>query len=78
MAERGWVQGLIQLAAGLHHLARGRRDPAVRLLVRGRSRLADAPALLDGVDVAGAAAGAGRVLESLARGEFPDAGLVTA
>jgi predicted metal-dependent hydrolase len=38
------VQGLIQIAAGLHHLQRGRTRPAARLLVRGANKLARAPA----------------------------------
>jgi len=34
------VQGLIQVAAGLHHAQRGRPRPAARLLARGASKLA--------------------------------------
>ena len=33
--QRNLVQGLIQIAAGLHHLQRGRQRPAARLLARG-------------------------------------------
>jgi predicted metal-dependent hydrolase len=44
--ERTAVQGLIQLAAGLHHLGRGRPRPADRLLTRGLEKLSRcAPAL---------------------------------
>lgn len=42
--ERVLVQGLIQIAAGLHHLQRGRTRPAARLLARGARKLARAPA----------------------------------
>ena len=37
--ERALAQGLIQIAAGLHHLQRGRPRPAARLLTRGASKL---------------------------------------
>jgi uncharacterized protein len=42
--ERALAQGLIQIAAGLHHLQRGRPRPAARLLARGASKLSHAPA----------------------------------
>jgi predicted metal-dependent hydrolase len=37
--ERLAVQGLIQIAAGLHHLKAGRGDPAARLLEKGVTKL---------------------------------------
>jgi predicted metal-dependent hydrolase len=37
--ERLAVQGLIQIAAALHHLKEGRRDPAARLLEKGVMKL---------------------------------------
>ncbi len=37
--ERLAVQGLIQIAAGLHHLNQGRRGPATRLLEKGAMKL---------------------------------------
>jgi predicted metal-dependent hydrolase len=37
--ERLGVQGLIQIAAGLHHLQNGRRRPAARLLAKGIDKL---------------------------------------
>jgi len=37
--ERLAVQGLIQIAAGLHHLKEGRSDPAARLLEKGVRKL---------------------------------------
>ena len=42
--ERALAQGLIQIAAGLHHLQRGRPRPAARLLARGANKLSRAPA----------------------------------
>jgi uncharacterized protein len=38
-AERLVVQGLIQVAAGLHHLREGRSPPAARLLEKGVMKL---------------------------------------
>ena len=38
-AERTFVQGLIQIAAGLHHLQQGRRSPAAGLLRKGLAKL---------------------------------------
>jgi predicted metal-dependent hydrolase len=49
--ERRWLGGLIQLAAARHHLARGRRGRAARLLARALEKLADAPAVLGGIAV---------------------------
>ena len=37
--ERLAVQGLIQIAAGLHHLKEGRGKPAARLLEKGAIKL---------------------------------------
>jgi hypothetical protein len=37
--ERIAVQGLIQIAAGLHHLKEGRGEPAARLLKKGAMKL---------------------------------------
>jgi predicted metal-dependent hydrolase len=37
--ERLAVQGLIQIAAGLHHLKEGRGEPAARLLEKGAMKL---------------------------------------
>jgi len=48
---RLWLQGLIQVAAGLDQLARGRVAPAETLLARARAKLADAGPI-EGIDVA--------------------------
>lgn len=53
--ERLVLQGLIQVAAGLHHLKEGRAGPAARLLDRGVQKLAPSDAttpLLAGLRVA--------------------------
>jgi hypothetical protein len=39
VSDRLLVQGLIQIAAGLHHAQHGRTRPAARLLARGASKL---------------------------------------
>ncbi len=41
--ERRWVQGLIMLAGAAHHLSRGRRSEARRLLLAAAERLEPAP-----------------------------------
>ena len=71
--ERRWVQGLIQVATGLHKLERGRDDVCATLLRKALGKLAGAPALLDGVGVAAAQRGAERVLEGVAGGKPPPA-----
>lgn len=40
--QRTLVQGLIQVAAGLHHLQRGRQRPAAHLLARGVQKISRA------------------------------------
>ena len=40
--QRKLVQGLIQIAAGLHHLRHGRQRPAARLLARACRKLSRA------------------------------------
>jgi predicted metal-dependent hydrolase len=42
--DRGFVQGLIQIAAGLHHLQNARPSPAASLLRKGSNRLSRGPA----------------------------------
>jgi uncharacterized protein len=66
--DRRWLQGLIQVAAGLHHLSEGRPAPAQGLLVRALDKLGDAPAKLDGIDLASARRDAHRLLAELRRG----------
>ena len=46
------MQGLIQIAAALHHLQRGRPRPAARLLAKSLEKLARcSPALRAGLDI---------------------------
>jgi uncharacterized protein len=66
--ERRWLQGIIQMAAGLHQLARGRTAPAAILLARAAAKLVDAPDALDGIDVASAGREAARLVAALAAG----------
>ncbi len=56
----------------LHHLVGGRAGPSARLLARALAKLGDAPARLDGVDVASARLGAERILAALRQGEAVD------
>jgi predicted metal-dependent hydrolase len=69
---RTWIQGLIQIAAGLHQLARGRPGPAASLLRRALVRLADVPPGFAGIDMTAACAGAEQVAAALERGEAAD------
>ena len=83
--ERLLVQGLIQIAAGLHHLERGQTHAAARVLARGVSKLATwtaappsprAPAT--SLPIAALAHDVARLLETLAvpGGAAPDRGAV--
>ena len=49
--ERSAVQGLIQIAVGMHHLAHGNPRGAAALLAAGRAKLAPQRASFLGVDV---------------------------
>jgi predicted metal-dependent hydrolase len=70
--ERRWIQGLIQVATGLHKLAAARRDLCRGLLSKALAKLADAPARLDGLDVARLRQDATALALALDRGEMPD------
>lgn len=72
--ERRWVQGLIQVATGLHKLGQRKVDPCRTLLGRALAKLEDAPDVVGGIDVAGARQGARAILEAVERGELPDPG----
>jgi predicted metal-dependent hydrolase len=69
--DRRWIQGLIQVATGLHKLARKQAEIGERLLRRALDKLHDAPDALDGLDVAGLRADAQGVADAIARGERP-------
>jgi hypothetical protein len=51
--SRRFLQGLIQVAVGLHHLAHARPGSAATLLAAAREKLAGAPPRSAGVDVPG-------------------------
>ncbi|HXI56462.1 MAG TPA: DUF309 domain-containing protein [Polyangia bacterium] len=63
--QRTFTQGLIQIAAGLHHLKRGRPRPAASVLARGVEKLARGGA---GQPIAALMRGVARVLPALKAG----------
>jgi predicted metal-dependent hydrolase len=74
--DRLFLQGLIQIAAGLVHLERGRRAPGLRLLGLAREKLARlpddfggiaVPRLREALDAAVAAGGETPPFEALAQ-----------
>lgn len=68
--ERTVVQGLIQIAAGLHHLQQHRSVPAGRLLAKGLEKLArGAPTRLGGMRFDALIADVERFLKKLAAAE---------
>jgi predicted metal-dependent hydrolase len=69
--ERRWIQGMIQIATGLHKLAAGRADLCRVLFVKALAKLADAPARFDGFDLARFRRDAADVLAAIERGESP-------
>jgi len=68
-AERPFLQGLIQLATGFHHLVRGNVTGARLQFTKARSRLDGYPATHEGVDVGGIRAFLDDALGRLNRGE---------
>ncbi|MSP61860.1 MAG: DUF309 domain-containing protein [Myxococcales bacterium] len=70
--DRRWVQGMIQVATGLHKLQRFRSDVCATLLAKALGKLHDVPAVLDGFEVGALRAEAERVLAAIGRGERPD------
>ncbi len=71
--DRTWVQGLIQVATGLHKLGRDRPDICRRLLDRALAKLQNAPVTLEGFDLEELRADAKRVLSAVERGDRPAA-----
>ncbi len=71
--ERRWVQGMIQVATGLHKLGRFRSDVCRTLLGKALVKLADAPPSLDGIDLDRLRADAQRIADGIDRGERMDA-----
>jgi predicted metal-dependent hydrolase len=74
--ERGWVQGLIQVAAALHKLQGAHPQGCRRLLHKGLAKLAGAPAELQGYDLARLTSDATLLLEALETGAPPGLRLV--
>jgi predicted metal-dependent hydrolase len=70
--DRTWVQGLIQVATGLHKLARDRPDVCRTLLYKALAKLDGAPDALDGFDVRRLREDAARILAAIERHERPD------
>jgi predicted metal-dependent hydrolase len=71
--ERTWVQGLIQVATGLHKVSGDKRGPARTLLEKALSKLIDAPADFGGFDVAAMKREAAQALAVLVEGRLPEA-----
>ncbi len=71
--DRRWIQGLIQVATGLHKVSGDKRGPARTLLAKALVKLTDAPDGFDGFDVATLRRESESALATLERGELPDA-----
>lgn len=69
--ERRWIQGMIQIATGLHKLSRGRSDVCRTLLEKALAKLVDAPPTLEGLGLEGMREDARQVLLAIGRGEVP-------
>ncbi len=67
--RKKFLQGLIQVAVGLHHHHTGNLIGARSLLTKGREKLADYSQGYDGIAVAKLCAGIKKWEEALARGE---------
>jgi predicted metal-dependent hydrolase len=70
--ERTWIQGMIQVATGLHKLARDQRASARTLFAKALAKLSDAPELLAGLQLARLRGDAARVAAALDAGERPE------
>ncbi len=69
---RTWVQGMIQVATGLHKLQRFRSDVCLTLIDKALGKLAEVSPSLYGFDLAALVADARRVKAAIERGERPD------
>jgi hypothetical protein len=67
--DRTWVQGLIQIATGLHKLASGRPDVCLTLLQKALAKLTEVPLVLDGFATRALRDDAARLYHAVARRE---------
>jgi uncharacterized protein len=72
-AEKKFLQGLIQVAVGLHHHSRGNVVGARSLLTRAQRNLSAYPALHGGIDLAGLRAQVERWVGALENEDFAPA-----
>ena len=74
--EKLFLQGLIQLAVGLHHYSTGNLAGATSLLARGNRNLARYPETFAGIELSDLRCAADQCRQTLARGErlhsFPE------
>jgi predicted metal-dependent hydrolase len=70
--ERRYLQGMIQIATGLHKLARKQSAVCERLLTKALGKLEGAPKALHGMDLATMRADALAARDAIRRGELPD------
>lgn len=69
--DKTFLQGIIQVAAGLHHYTRGNLDGAESLLRAGLAKLEQFPTNCRGLNVEGLRAAARKWLAALASGNSP-------
>ena len=67
--EKKFLQGLIQIAVGMHHYSTGNRVGAQSLLARGHKNLAAYPKAYGGLNLAALRLAVARCGQALARGE---------
>src|SRR4051794_5889289 len=71
--DRRWIQGLIQIATGLHKLQRERPDLCRTLLRKALEKIVDAPESLDQLDLGTVRQQSKELLEALEQGQKPRA-----
>lgn len=67
--DRRWVQGMIQVATGLHKLSRDQPAVCRTLLTKAVGKLIDVPAVFDGFQVGALRSEAERLLAALETGQ---------
>ena len=71
--ERTWVQGMIQVATGLHKVSGDKRGPARTLLEKALTKLQNVPDAFAGFDLLTMRREAHAALQVLLEGKLPDA-----